>query len=685
MPILRSIFPNWRDKVYIFSKLVGLILISWITWFLTNLEVLSFTKANVVLVTLVLLVISIYFIVKLKIRISKTIIFLEILFLTTLFFTTVLRSANPRLEGTEKMMDAGIMYAINRSEKFPPLDTWLSGYTINYYYFGHYIYTFVSKLTGIPIEFAYNLSISTIFTFVFLSFFTIVWSLLDCLIITKILYRFLSLCFSLGISIVYIFGGNLDFIRKFFVSILFNKNFSYFYPEGTRLIPFTINEFPLYSFLVGDLHGHYISLPFFIIAVGICIYIFTYVRSYVQLFFYSFVIGVFAFWVYMINSWDTVTLIMIVFFMSLTKLVQINKLTLQVFVKDIQKLFSLCITLFLQLTNVLLAFVLAGIFVVIPFLLHFTAPIDGIGFKYGGSRLYDIFIIFGGFLVVIFIFFLLKFLLSSFTMKNKLFTVKNKSIYLLLFIGFSLIIFVEFVYVKDIFYLANEPYYRANTVFKFYYHVWIILGVVASYMSFVIFKDLFVFLLNKQIRINKRIYFVLTVFVYNVLIINFLALMLYGIRGILDAYPIQNNNFEMTLDGTRFMQKEYIGDYYAILFLNKEIKKQPVIVEAVGEAYTYYSRVSTFTGLPTIVGWPTHEWQWRKNSSIPFARAEQVQKFYESVDMEDVINFIRTYNVKYIYIGSLEKQKYNVNYANIEKVSKKIYDSFDTMIYQVII
>src|SRR5262249_4717050 len=55
------------------------------------------------------------------------------------------------------------------------------------------------------------------------------------------------------------------------------------------------------------------------------------------------------------------------------------------------------------------------------------------------------------------------------------------------------------------------------------------------------------------------------------------------------------------------------GDYDAIRWLNTHVQGTPVIVEAVGDDYSLYGRISAFTGLPTLMGWQGHEYQWRAN------------------------------------------------------------------------
>ena len=62
-------------------------------------------------------------------------------------------------------------------------------------------------------------------------------------------------------------------------------NFSnYWYPNATRFIPFTIHEFPLYSFVVSDLHGHVLNIPIVLLIIALLINIFYKILKYFSIF-----------------------------------------------------------------------------------------------------------------------------------------------------------------------------------------------------------------------------------------------------------------------------------------------------------------------------------------------------------------------------------------------------------------
>ncbi|NCO55781.1 MAG: hypothetical protein GW876_10350, partial [Bacteroidetes bacterium] len=78
------------------------------------------------------------------------IFFEEILFIGVSAIWTIVRGYAPDINGLEKFMDYGFMLSILKTEYFPPLDHFLARETINYYYYGHYLAAFITKLSQVP-------------------------------------------------------------------------------------------------------------------------------------------------------------------------------------------------------------------------------------------------------------------------------------------------------------------------------------------------------------------------------------------------------------------------------------------------------------------------------------------------------------------------------------------------------
>ena len=135
------------------------------------------------------------------------------------------------------------------------------------------------------------------------------------------------------------------------------------------------------------------------------------------------------------------------------------------------------------------------------------------------------------------------------------------------------------------------------------------------------------------------------------------------------------------LNGLNYLTKSSPDDFNAITWLNQNVSGQPVITEAVGESYTRFGRVSTNTGLPTILGWRVHEW--RGSFDEPGKRTDEVKEIYEGKDVGKTQELLNKYQVKYLFLGEMERQQYlNINEEKIAKIGKIVYSSGDTKIFQ---
>ena len=85
------------------------------------------------------------------------------------------------------------------------------------------------------------------------------------------------------------------------------------------------------------------------------------------------------------------------------------------------------------------------------------------------------------------------------------------------------------------------------------------------------------------------------------------------------------------------------------------------IVEAAGSDYSDSNRVSSFTGMPTILGWVGHEQQWGRNESEITKRSEDISKIYNSSDPNSIKAILRSYGIKYIISGPRERNLYGSN------------------------
>jgi YYY domain-containing protein len=255
-------------------------------------------------------------------------------------------------------------------------------------------------------------------------------------------------------------------------------------------------------------------------------------------------------------------------------------------------------------------------------------------------------------------------------------------------LAFGLVAMTELIFLKDVF---AGSYPRMNTVFKFYFQAWALLSITCGAAIYFIYEGI-----QSVVRYNgwerwvgRGVQVVWSV----ALLVFFVAGMIYPIVG---SYQRTNHYIQRTnsLDGLNYLQSYDPGDYTAIRWLNGHIQGSPVIVEAFGQQggdYSDYGRISTFTGLPTLMGWAGHEYQWRVNwlndaynAADFYRRGADISAIYTNTNPEIVLSLMKRYSARYLYVGSLEKTTYPQ--ANLNRFSgfmQTVYSANGVTIYQV--
>ncbi len=620
------------------SKVIGIVFLSYTVWLFANF--LDFKTASLVgLLVYVAVCVPLLIRCKLKDLIGDLVRF-EIVFVVSFLAYLLYTSFNPNIFGGEKMMDVGVLSGILRSRGMPPIDVNLSGFRFDcYYYMGYLIVATLTSITHTPIGVAFNLGLAT--------FFALVLSL-------SIEFAIRNRAKILPLAIL---AGNLASFA-ILIGCCF-QHMGFIHVEGlrlerafdfwtvTRVIPGTINEFPFATLTFRDLHPHLMDIPFQILFI-ILLYEYVKLGDRKILIFLSFLLG----FMFTVNSWEFPT--------YLTLLVLIVILLRRF--KDLLAL-SLAVVPFTPYHIKLHAYAVKGIGIVTErtSLLHFIAaqPLILIPLCWMAWKNRKIFFITSLALVpvaVIFNFQLLPILASLLVLagigmwKNPK-DLKN----VLIFVSALTLLLVEVFYVDDPY---PQKWERLNTVFKTYIQAWIML----SFASALIFSEL-----------KRGKYFIAL----------FLA--------ILWIYPFGHlvtlNDFKGTIDGMAYT-KNY-GEYDALKFLQS--CPNGVVLEFPGdkpfESYTYTGRVSAFTGLQSVMARGGHELFWRyfNNSTVPmlYKRWNDANKIYSASSIDEVIPLLKKYNVKYIYVGFLEKQHYNDKALRKFEIFKKIYDDGKVEIHEI--
>jgi YYY domain-containing protein len=226
-------------------------------------------------------------------------------------------------------------------------------------------------------------------------------------------------------------------------------------------------------------------------------------------------------------------------------------------------------------------------------------------------------------------------------------------------VGLILLIFCEIFYLRD---NMGDVYFRMNTIFKCYLPAWIMLGIAATSMVGKWLSDT-----ASVPVISSRNTAIITALVVGILFI------------VPHSIPVSPVYGTGTLDGLAYLKDSHAGDAGAVTFL-RTLEGDERIVEAEGGDYTYYSRVSSFTGIPSVIGMPFHEYMWRGDDTGWFSeRLVDVKSIYEEPD--STVLLMKKYNATLLYIGDSERERYHVNIST--GGLEKIYSAEGTEIYRL--
>lgn len=197
----------------------------------------------------------------------------EAVFLAAFVGWAWLRSANPGLTHTEQPMDMMILVSIWASPGVPPQDAWLAGHGLSYYYFGHWLMAAAGRLAGLASAVSYNIGQCAWFGLV----------VTGCLSIGRNLGLAIGLgrirAWASGIlaTLAACFSGNIK-ATALALGIMEQKPGWWFGATrviedqlpGGKPLP-VIDEFPFFSFMLGDNHAHVLALPLALLIIGLAL------------------------------------------------------------------------------------------------------------------------------------------------------------------------------------------------------------------------------------------------------------------------------------------------------------------------------------------------------------------------------------------------------------------------------
>jgi len=283
LPLTITLCARFPDRGWGLSKLIGWLLLAYPVWLLASTKLAQFDRTALLVTLAAGALLALGAAVRRRARYraalrgaGAAILLSEGLFLLFGGFFLLLRLHTPDLWhpiwGGEKPMELTHLNGILRSATFPPLDPWFADGTINYYYYGQYLIATLIKLTGIPVEIAFNLGLAMVAGLIATAAASVAGAI-AALALGRRRDGRAPLAFA-ALGALFIIGmGNLDGAART-IGRLRDPNtapfsFDNFVWGGSRTIDGAITEFPFFSLLYADLHAHVIAYPYTILAIGI--------------------------------------------------------------------------------------------------------------------------------------------------------------------------------------------------------------------------------------------------------------------------------------------------------------------------------------------------------------------------------------------------------------------------------
>lgn len=594
----------------------------------------------------------------------------------------ITRAYIPFINGNEKFMDIAFINSIMRNPIIPPADPWFAGGTLSiYYYLGHWMIAVLGLTSGVPSDYLFNLAIPTIAGIAAVNFYGV-----GHLLLTR--FRLLP--------VIFLFMMNPAFIQLFLTG---NDIWRIFW-NSTRVIPFTINEYPLFSFWLGDVHSHILGMvpqTALILFATLAIISWKNMRQSSRMLL-IFLTGVGLGTGLAMNSWDIFLQVSLVLMTGIVILWQCTrnskyseiKSKIVMMLQEIQKPLegSFFIRQFSCARGTLLWLILIpviGILCYLPFYLMMNAQgVKGIGFVSTPSALTSFLLVNGWFFLILtfslisrlrrspwIILAAIPFLLLGYfaaalcaILLVAVAIRRDGTPDLFAFLGLLLLLFCEILYLQD---PLGGNLFRQNTVFKLYYGAWLLLGLSCAVI------------IGRKISLYIPVSSLKDKIVNLTLLSALIALLLIPTgMGIYTSKSMPPTYFSFwyngvkpddrltiisltpTLDGLSWLQKIHPDDYHAINCL-RNLSGNHIIVEADQvRGISYGARVSSFTGIPTILGDFRREERWRGDNppGWKLTRSADIKSIYE--DPTKTIPLMKKYEADILYVGPLENQQYHV-------------------------
>ncbi|HLV44255.1 MAG TPA: DUF2298 domain-containing protein [Aggregatilineales bacterium] len=782
-PLAYRLLPGLPDRGYALSRALGLLLTGYVYWLLGVLGLLNNSVGGILFAVLLVAGAALWINRTGEargerrewLRANRTVILTtEVLFAAAFFGWAAFRAANPEVRHTEKPMELAFLNGVRLSPAFPPRDPWLAGYAISYYYFGYIIVALLADLTGAATGVAFNLGIALLFALTLIGAFGAAfnliqlrrqhddpaappgpaarWALLGPLFVGVMgnlegLFELLRALNTGGNILAWLdvqglegpagrvlwppsqWGGWWWFHAS---RVIHDRT-----PAGESIGLQPIDEFPFFSFLLGDMHPHVLALPFVLLALMLALNLLAErepqrgrLRA-AQAALYVVAFGALAF----LNTWDLpIYLFILISAMALRRVALRGSFDAADLTRPLAQGAGIGVV---------------GLLAYLPCLLSFSSQAGGVlPNALFPTRLHQFAVMFGPLLAVAVVFTLDQAVQQTRARRADWSTGAMLGVGVLLalvvvMVAMSLVVLRvdpsaaayaagalgaapgDNLLSRALAYRLSRPLTAllltgllvaalaallprppeaeedetptplpASTAFA------LLLVVTGALLTlgpeFVYLRDNFGQRLNTIFKFYYAAWIVwgvaaaygsyvllarrgrvMRVVMGTLLAVLVLASLVYT------AFAIPTRASEVagppTLDGTQYVERERPGDAAAIRWLRENAQPDEIVLEAVGGAYSDYGRVSAMTGLPTLLGWANHERQWRGElyGELAGTREQDIHEIYDTPSIERALALLEQYDVTYVFVGSLEQ---NSSFASPAGIAK--FERFLTPVYR---
>ena len=753
LPLCVALFRGLPDRGYNFSKVLGLLALSYLAWIGASLHLVPNRQATLIAIVVVMAAVSLFAADRWRAELRELltrrwhyVLVSEALFTAAFAVALLVRTDVVDVLPGERPTDMAILNALVRADYFPPQDPWLSGHDMNYYYFGHFLVASLAELSSVPTRLAFNLGLGAIYALCVTAAFGVVFNLVATRARAAVAMGIALLGPLLLLAVGNVVGlfemmavhglGSTGLYDTLDVAGLDGaRGSTQWYPTEWRWPERSISyidgtvtqQFPFAKFLLGELHSENLAIPLVLLLMGVALLVWRSPYDPPRLSMHSvalYLLPALALGGLAVSQiWYVPALfVLLVGAFGARRYLDARRLTSSVVWETLAYggvVGGLSVLLFgpfyaadfgafngfvladeagvtrphhlvymwLPLGWLAISLTIIALRDVRPAAPRLVAaaalaPLAVVGLwlvaallDRGAGGLGDAVVdrfengswltvaVLAAALAATSIAFLghLSRARSEDGDRDLTLALGVSAVALLLLLG------VQFFWVDD----NATPGF--NTLIKANFLAWFFLSISGAYAVYALLRGVRVGPLEDHLEH-------LTMATVGV------ALLLVGL-----IYPVTSTAYltglfgeERHLDLLASLERNHPDEYQAIMWLGENVDGTPVVLEAVERvSYTEYAQVSAYTGLPTVLGWPPHEFHWRGSWAPQSDRLDAVQRIYQTDDPDEAAGLMSRFDVEYVYAGRLEREYARANLQKFADFMDIVFQNEGVTIYRL--